>query len=1167
MAESDAVPVEKPVEMNAIITQVSQTREEMKHAVAQGKSTATGQESIDVQEHQWSADEVAKHWKTDLIKGLTEEQVATKFQKYGANMLTPPKTTPWYCLFFQHLTGFFSLLLWLAALLCFIAYGIEQAIPENLYLGVVLVIVTVLTGIFSFYQDYQSAAVMAGFKNMLPPRCMVTRGGNNLEIDAKELVPGDLVNVTAGERVPADLYCIEANNYKVDNSSLTGESEPIKRKPGASDEDLPLESHNLSFYGTLVVSGNAKNIVIRTADETVIGKIAKLTTATGNVQTPIAIEIEHFIHIVSAVAVFLGVTFLIIGVIKGTEFVNNMVFCIGIIVANVPEGLLATVTVSLTLTAKRMASKKVLVKNLESVETLGSTNTIASDKTGTLTCNRMTVNHIWYDLQSFEAAEGNQKFDRQDKTFTKLLQVATLCNNTEFKANPENMSKPVLDRSTTGDASETAMIKFCEPLYKIKQMRAENERLAEVPFNSHNKFHVTIQRNDNNPDLPKMLLMKGAPERIWNRCKHILINGEVENITDEITATYTADLRKLMFQGERVLGLCCLDLDAQKYPDGFEFNTGDADEYNFPLDNMVFIGLVALIDPPRAAVPGAVLLCQKAGIKVIMVTGDHPDTAEAISKQVNIIRGRTRRDVAFERGVETEDVALDDPEITAYVCTGAMLETMSDKDLDDILDFKQIVFARTSPEQKLIIVQGLQRKTHIRRGYPADSPKPIKHVVAVTGDGVNDSPAIKKADIGIAMGIAGTEVAKDAADMVLLNDNFASIVDGVEEGRLIFDNLKKSIAYTLSSNIPEISPFLIYILASIPLPLPTVLILCIDLGTDMIPAISLAYEGKESNIMSKPPRDSRVDRLVTAKLVNFSYLQVGVFQAAAGFFAYIVVLHDYGFGPQILPNLAPTWEGYLYMNTSATVSKFNTYSVWSDDTQTGSMPSAVKVLNYTSKLFPAGAEFNQQFGDRGENGMFCYTDRISDPSLKNSPMKWSTDMINPNALGGKGCAPLNKCIYGWKVEAIAASEGGDCLTYGNTYCDSPLSSLSVAVNPCHMPVEALAHAQTAFFISIIVVQWADLTCCKTRTLSIMQQGMWNNFLNFGLFFETALGAFLCYCIPLNGGLGTRPIRFEHWCPALPFSALILVYDEGRKYLLRGPPEKEKDNWVYQNTYY
>jgi len=340
-----------------------------------------------------------------------------------------------------------------------------------------------------------------------------------------------------------------------------------------------------------------------------------------------------------------------------------------------------------------------------------------------------------------------------------------------------------------------------------------------------------------------------------------------------------------------VLGFCDFDLDREKYPEGFPF---DADEVNFPIEGLRFAGLMSMIDPPRAAVPDAVAKCRSAGIKVIMVTGDHPITAKAIAKSVGIISegSETVEDIATRLCIPVEEV--NPREANAAVVHGGELKDLNDDQLDEILLYhSEIVFARTSPQQKLIIVEGCQR---------------MGAIVAVTGDGVNDSPALKKADIGVAMGIAGSDVSKQAADMILLDDNFASIVTGVEEGRLIFDNLKKSIAYTLTSNIPEISPFLLFIMCDIPLPLGTVTILCIDLGTDMVPAISMAYEEAESDIMKRLPRNPFTDKLVNERLISVAYGMIGMIQAAAGFYVYFVIMGENGFWPSKLFGLRKSWD-------------------------------------------------------------------------------------------------------------------------------------------------------------------------------------------------------------------------------------------------------------------
>merc|ERR1711936_1030480 len=552
------------------------------------------------------------------------------------------------------------------------------------------------------------------------------------------------------------------------------------------------------------------------------------------------------------------------------------------------------------------------------------------------------------------------------------------------------------------------------------------KKVCEIPFNSANKFQVSIHESSDPNDKGYVMMMKGAPERILERCSTISIDGKDLPLTQQWKDNFEAAYMELGGLGERVLGFCDFSLPTNKYPIGYPF---DPDEENFPLSGLRFVGLMSMIDPPRAAVPDAVSKCRSAGIKVIMVTGDHPITAKAIAKSVGIISAdnMTVEDLAELKGKKVEDMTLEEKrEAHAAVIHGGEIKDLSEKALDEVLMYhSEIVFARTSPQQKLIIVEGCQR---------------MGAIVAVTGDGVNDSPALKKADIGVAMGIAGSDVSKQAADMILLDDNFASIVTGVEEGRLIFDNLKKSIAYTLTSNIPEISPFLLFILADVPLPLGTVTILCIGLGTDMVPAISMAYEEAESDIMKRMPRNPFTDKLVNERLISVAYGMIGMIQASAGFFVYLVILAENGFWPKHLLGLRKEWDSAAVNDLEDSYGQEWTYR-------------NRKILEYT----------------------------------------------------------------------------------------------------CH----------TAFFVSIVIVQWADLIICKTRKNSVFQQGMRNGMMNFGLVFETLLAAFLSYCPGMDKGLRMYPLKFNWWLPALPFSLLIFTYDETRKYLLRRNP----GGWIEAETYY
>lgn len=858
-------------------------------------------------EHHETCDEVANRYETSIHNGLTAQEAKKRLEESGYNQLTPPKKTPEWIKFMKHLVGGFATLLWTGAILCFAAFIIEtnsqeDPLKDNLYLGIVLATVVTGTGIVQYIQEAKSDKIMESFADLVPQQAVVIRDGEKRTILAKEVVLGDIVEVKGGDSIPADIRVIISNQMKVDNSSLTGESDPQVRDAEPS-ETIMLESRNLAFFSTNCVEGSAQGIVIRRGDKSVMGRIAALASDTSSGDSPIAQEIDHFIKIISWIAIGIGAIFFILAKVIGYTWLESVIFLIGIIVANVPEGLLATVTACLSLTAKRMQKKNCLVKNLEAVETLGSTSTICSDKTGTLTQNRMTVAHLWFDdniheTDTTEDQSGEGGNYKDTPTWRCLGRVGALCNRAVF--NPESTG-PILKRDTIGDASESALLKCCElSMGSVEGIRQKNPKVAEIPFNSTNKWQLSVHETEDSDDR-YLLVMKGAPERILERCSHIMIKGKAEKLNDLWKAKFETAYETMGGMGERVLGFAELRLDGLEK--GFKFET---ETPNFATDNLVFVGLMSLIDPPRAAVPDAVAKCRSAGIKVIMVTGDHPITAAAIARSVGIIspESKTIEEIAKERGIEKSEV--DKSEAVACVVNGGDLRNISDDELDEILRLhSEIVFARTSPQQKLIIVDGCQR---------------AGQVVAVTGDGVNDSPALKKADIGIAMGIAGSDVSKQAADMILMDDNFASIVTGVEEGRLIFDNLKKSIAYTLTSNIPEITPFLAFMVLQIPLPLGTVTILCIDLGTDMLPAISFAYEEAESDIMKRAPRNKFTDKLVNGRLISMTYGQIGFIQALAGFVCYTIIMMHNGFKYDHLGGLRKDWDN---VNNNAVVDSYN----------------------------------------------------------------------------------------------------------------------------------------------------------------------------------------------------------------------------------------------------
>ena len=1057
--------------------------------------------------------------------GLSGEKAKQRLELEGPNALTETKPTHWSILLLKDLTNLFALLLWAGAILCFIVYALVPSDRTALYTGCVILVVIIGVGLSSFYQEMKSRSIMASFKHFTPAGSLVIRDGEQSSIKSADLVRGDIILLKAGDRVPADIRIVSATDMKVDNASLTGESEPQKRKAECTHPDNPLETHNLAFFGTSVVDGVGKGVVVFTGNSTFMGRIASLAGSASEEVTTLQREIDFFIKLIAVIICILIAIFIGFGIYITRDVLGTLTFAIGILVANVPEGLLTSLTVCLTLCAKKMKEKNILVNNLQSVETMGSISVVCSDKTGTLTENKMTTVHLWYDGKVLEADnyqrvadKSSLQYDFRAETFKMFQRCGVLCSDSVFDRglpttvglspeehqtlSPEQQQERLevikreylekLDslmwymRPTTGNASEGAIVKFFHPIEDILEFRGKqpmveyDDAKISIPFNSTSKYQASVhvpgswQVGEHRDD--HVLFIKGAPEKIWNLSTKILNNGIEEPITPEWQKNYDCTNLWLGEMGERVLGFAFLYLPAATFPKDYAWRTAPP---NFPMENLTFIGLAALEDPPRKGVAEAVLECKEAGIKVVMVTGDQPVTATAIARKCNIITGKTANELAEELGCSFEDVLdeVDSVVIHGNDLTKAMAEDgiLSD-DLQGArlarwLSKKEVVFARTTPAQKLIIVEGHQE---------------MGHIVAVTGDGVNDSPAIKKANIGIAMNIVGSDVAKDSADMLLLDDNFCSIVQGIEEGRLMFDNLRKTIIYAMAGNMPELCPVIANMLLAIPMPLTTIFMIIICVVTDVMPSISFSFEDKELDIMRRKPRNADVDHLVTWKLMHHSYGMIGIVMTFGCHYNYLYVLNDYGFPAEKILGL--------------------TFAQ-------GCEPNPTDVYD----------PYDQHAGNTNSNCQESSPDWSNGEDAKVDLRLWFYS-YGPDKWG--------PCEYPGRESEVHE---------GAYYCYG---------------TEAITAAQGAYFAALIACQWAGLAINRTRILNIWNQGLGNRWTLGGLLVETGV-ALLCLYVPgLNQGVGGRPLApLQLFVPAMPFVIILFVYDEGRKLLNRLYREK------------
>ncbi len=721
--------------------------------------------------HTKNIKEIEKELRTNIKTGLGDKDVQIRQDEFGKNKIEEGKKESLLVKFLNQFKDFMIIILIIAAIISAVVSYIEGT--GDYFDSIIIIAIVVFNGIMGLIQEAKAEKSIEALKKMSAPVAKVRRNGKVLTVNGEDIVPGDIVILETGCYVPADIRLISTYNLKVEESSLTGETEAVEKDENAvfNNKIIPLgDMKNMVFAGTAVVNGHAEGIVTNIGMNTEVGKIASMIITNEAPQTPIQKKLSEVGKVLGIACVVICALIFVIGVIKKISVVEMFMTSVGLAVAAIPEGLPAIVTIILSIAVTKMAKRNAIIRKLPAVETLGSSKVICSDKTGTLTENNMRVVEII----------GNKN---------KILEYGTLCCNCEIN-----------EEVVEGEPTEVAIVKEA---IKEKQNKVL-PRICEIPFDSNRKLMTTVNELENGK---YRIITKGAPEILLGICDYYEENNTVHDMNSTFLSKIKNKNEKMAEKALRVLGVAYLDVDIMPKEISADFLE----------KGLIFVGLIGMIDPPRKGVKEAVLACRRAGIKTVMITGDHITTAKAIAKDLEILRGR--------------ELAI----------TGQELDKISDSKLEkDIMNFS--VFARVTPEHKVRIVKAFQK---------------TGAVVAMTGDGVNDAPALKKSDIGIAMGRKGTDVAKNAAEMILNDDNFVTIVDAVKQGRNIFDNIKKAIHFLIATNIGEIVTIFVGLLLGVKSPLLAIQLLWVNLVTDSLPAIALGLEPPEKNIMNRPPRDSR----------------------------------------------------------------------------------------------------------------------------------------------------------------------------------------------------------------------------------------------------------------------------------------------------------------------